>query len=84
MKQLQLWFMAITLVVSLGAPQGTFAQAPAAGDTAAQAPVKLGAAELQTLVAPIALYPDALVAHVLPASGPVHRDGHRLERPGQG
>jgi hypothetical protein len=54
--------------VALGAPQGTFAQAPAADDTAAQAPVKLGAAELQTLVAPIALYPDALLAHVLPAS----------------
>jgi len=54
--------------VALAAPQGTSAQAPAAVDTAAQTPVKLGAAELQKLVAPIALYPDALVAHVLPAS----------------
>ena len=69
MKQPQLCIIAIMLAaVALGAPQGTFAQAPAAGDTAAQAPVKLGAAELQKLVAPIALYPDALLAHVLPAS----------------
>ena len=30
--------------------------------------IKLTAAELDTLVAPIALYPDALISHVLPAS----------------
>jgi hypothetical protein len=44
------------------------AQAPASGDTAQSAPVKLSSADLQDLVAPIALYPDALIAHILPAS----------------
>ncbi|MDM8008387.1 MAG: DUF3300 domain-containing protein [Phycisphaerae bacterium] len=69
MKGPPLCIVAILLSgVAPGAPQATFAQAPAAADTAAQAPVKLGAAELQKLVAPIALYPDALLAHVLPAS----------------
>ena len=69
MDQRQRCIIAVMLAaVALAAPQGTSAQAPAAVDTAAQTPVKLGAAELQKLVAPIALYPDALVAHVLPAS----------------
>ena len=68
MKQPRLYTAILLAAVALGAPQGTFAQAPAAGNAAAPAPVKLGAAELRTLVAPIALYPDALVAHILPAS----------------
>jgi len=68
MKQPQLYIAIMVAAVALGAPQSARSQAPAAGGTAGPAPVKLGAAELQTLVAPIALYPDALVAHILPAS----------------
>jgi hypothetical protein len=45
----------------------TFAQAPAA-DAAATAPAPLSAAELDRLVAPIALYPDDLVAIILPGA----------------
>ena len=69
MKRPQVYIIGIVLAAAaLAAPRVTFAQAPAAADSAAPAPVKLGAAELQTLVAPIALYPDALIAHILPAS----------------
>jgi hypothetical protein len=48
----------------IGAPV-TGAQAPAASGNAAQAP---SPAELEKLVGPIALYPDDLVAIILPAS----------------
>jgi hypothetical protein len=48
----------------IGAPL-TAAQAPAASGNAAQAP---SPAELEKLVGPIALYPDDLVAIILPAS----------------
>ncbi len=58
-------FLALAMMCVILLPAA--AQTPAAGD-AAPAPVNLGAAELQTLVAPIALYPDALIAHILPAS----------------
>ncbi|MEW6252490.1 MAG: DUF3300 domain-containing protein, partial [Planctomycetota bacterium] len=61
--------LAITLVfavIGVGLARDAAAQAPA-GD-ATPAPIKLGAEELQKLVAPIALYPDALLAHILPAS----------------
>src|SRR6266567_2176518 len=51
-------------VALIGAPL-TAAQAPAASGSAAQAP---SPAELEKLVGPIALYPDDLVAIILPAS----------------
>jgi Protein of unknown function (DUF3300) len=53
-----------TFVALIGAPL-TVAQAPAASGNAAQAPTP---AELEKLVGPIALYPDDLVAIILPAS----------------
>src|SRR3954469_12009858 len=43
------------------------AQAPAQG-TAEQAPARISADQLDSLVAPIALYPDPLLAQVLAAS----------------
>src|SRR5712671_3209754 len=50
-------------------PVGQAASAPAADSVPPpSAPPKLGAAELEKLVAPIALYPDPLVASILPAS----------------
>src|SRR6266568_5380049 len=51
-------------VALIGAPL-TVAQAPAASGNAAEAP---SPAELEKLVGPIALYPDDLVAIILPAS----------------
>jgi hypothetical protein len=54
----------VTCVALIGAPL-TAAQAPAASGNAAQAP---SPAELEKLVGPIALYPDDLVAIILPAS----------------
>lgn len=49
-----------------GNPVGTAADAGSYGETAAAAP--LGAAELAELIGPVALYPDDLLAIVLPAS----------------
>src|SRR3954449_3155262 len=43
-------------------------QAPAQSGTAEQAPVQISADQLDSLVAPIALYPDPLLAQVLAAS----------------
>ena len=57
--------VALAMCVALiGAPRAT-AQAPAASGDVAQAP---SPAELEKLVGPIALYPDDLVALILPAS----------------
>ena len=53
-----------TCIALVGAPL-TVAQAPAASGDAAQAP---SPEELEKLVGPIALYPDDLVAIILPAS----------------
>lgn len=69
MKQSKLHLIGIMVAgIALGTAESAFSQAPAAGNDVAPAPIKLGSAELETLVAPIALYPDALVAHILPAS----------------
>jgi len=58
-------FLALASCIALiGAPL-TVAQAPAASGDAAQAP---SPEELEKLVGPIALYPDDLVAIILPAS----------------
>jgi hypothetical protein len=62
-----------TILAVLGAAPA-FAQAPPAAapaDTSAPAPStppKLGAAELEKLLMPIALYPDTLIATMLPAA----------------
>ena len=48
-----------------GVPPG-YAQAPAAGDS--PPPAALSAPQLETLVGRVALYPDDLVAIVLPAA----------------
>jgi hypothetical protein len=56
-------FMAVAIAIVFSAT--SFAQAPAAAGGAAPA---LPAAELEKLVGPIALYPDDLVAIILPAS----------------
>src|SRR5947208_13588035 len=59
------WLVSLTTAVALiGAPL-TAAQAPAASGNAAQAP---SPADLEKLDGPIALYPDDLVAIILPAS----------------
>jgi hypothetical protein len=55
----------IGLLIGLPVPQG-YAQAPVAGDSPPPAP--LSAAQLEELVGRIALYPDDLVAIILPAS----------------
>jgi uncharacterized membrane protein YgcG len=55
MKQRSRWQAVLAVVVFLASPQGVRAQAPT------------GQA-LENLVAPIALYPDALVAQILPAA----------------
>jgi hypothetical protein len=44
------------------------AQEPVAANAAAPAPARLTPTELEKLLAPIALYPDALIAIILPAS----------------
>ena len=44
------------------------AAAPGSGSNSAPTPAPLSSAQLDALVAPIALYPDALVAQVLAAS----------------
>lgn len=58
-------FVATLMLATLLSLANVFAQAPAAYASAAQPP---SAEELDKLVAPIALYPDDLVALVLPAS----------------
>lgn len=60
-------FYAVALIAGLicAAPQACFAQAPAAGTTSEK---RLKAEQLDQLLAPIALYPDALLAQVLMAS----------------
>ena len=55
----------ISLMIGLPIPQG-YAQSPAAGDS--PPPAALSAAQLEELVGRIALYPDDLVAIILPAS----------------
>lgn len=57
--------MLLAVAVSLGFALQAFAQAPAAPTTAAAAPADTA---MDALVGPIALYPDDLVAVVLPAS----------------
>ena len=59
------WLISLASCVALITAPLTFAQAPAASGSAAQA---LAPAELEKLVGPIALYPDDLVAIILPAS----------------
>jgi hypothetical protein len=61
------------VVLSVGATRSVLAQKtnsppPADAVPPPAAPAKLGAAELEKLVAPIALYPDSLIATILPAS----------------
>jgi hypothetical protein len=62
-----LWFKLTLLAAALstGAPATVLAQAPAAVSAAA---VEISAEELEKLVGPIALYPDDLVAIILPAA----------------
>ena len=62
--------MALACALAWGPSTTAHAQVPAAG-TPAPAPVPQGtytAAQLETLVGPIALYADDLIAIVLPAS----------------
>jgi hypothetical protein len=59
----------LCLVLSSFAAFATEQSPPTATPTAPPAaPVKRSAADLEKLVAPIALYPDALIATILPAS----------------
>ena len=53
---------------TLGASLPVQAQEPQAAGPPAAPAVRLGADQLDDLVAPIALYPDALVALILPAA----------------
>jgi len=65
MRSMMPWLVSLAACVALiGAPL-TAAQAPAASGNAAQAP---SPEDLERLVGPIALYPDDLVAVILPAS----------------
>ncbi|MGB2819096.1 MAG: DUF3300 domain-containing protein, partial [Burkholderiaceae bacterium] len=58
------WSAFVGLLVAILFSTSTLAQAPAAGG----APTPLSAEQLTTLVGPIALYPDDLVAIILPAA----------------
>ena len=60
-----IWKAVMATVLAMACAAGAAAQAPAATGAAATAP---SAQELDKLVGPIALYPDDLVAIVLPAS----------------
>lgn len=51
-----------------GAPTAQYASAPSAQSSPAPAPVPLTSEQLNAMVAPIALYPDSLVAQVLAAA----------------
>jgi len=59
--------MMVAISVAAAAQETNIAPAPAAVPPPAAAP-KLSAAELEKLVEPIALYPDPLIATILPAS----------------
>lgn len=59
------WPLVVSMAVALAVSQGVQAQAPAVAGSAVAAP---SAEELDSLVGPIALYPDDLVGIVLPAS----------------
>jgi len=61
-----LWALATALLLTL--PQAAFAQTPPAQPASAPAQQTLNEAQLDSLVAPIALYPDPLLAEVLMAS----------------
>ncbi len=66
----QCWRIAFLIVSSAGLASLLKAQAPAAPPQASQeiASQRLSTEELDKLLAPIALYPDALIALILPAS----------------
>jgi hypothetical protein len=64
-RKLSLGFLIIAGCLALISASSGVAQAPAASGNAAQAP---SPEELERLVGPIALYPDDLVAIILPAS----------------
>jgi len=66
MKTIALRALAGALLLAL--PQAAFAQTPPAQPASAPAQQTLNNAQLDALVAPIALYPDALLAEVLMAS----------------
>ena len=57
----------LSVILFAGSTVTAFGQAPSSAPAPA-APAPLGPADLQALVAPIALYPDALVAQILSAS----------------
>jgi len=61
------WAVAAAIAAALPAPQFVAAQG-AAAQQAAPAPAAFKKEEIEQLVAPIALYPDALVAQILMAS----------------
>ena len=65
--------VAIACVAAWAGNPVAIAQVTPSAPPSAQAPMPLSAAELETLVGPIALYPDDLVAIILPASTyPLH------------
>jgi hypothetical protein len=63
MKQIQALFVVTAVILVAGHLEASAAQAPQGEQAALESPV-----QLQQLVAPIALYPDALVAQILAAS----------------
>jgi hypothetical protein len=65
MRSMMTWLVPLAACAALLAPLPSAAQAPAASGDVAQAP---SPEELERLVGPIALYPDDLVAVILPAS----------------
>src|SRR5262245_27902572 len=70
MKQILSIVLAVvaSFSVELRAATNTAAAPPANPAAPPSAPAKLGQAELEKLLMPIALYPDALIATLLPAS----------------
>ena len=64
-RSMMAWLVSLATCVALLGALPTAAQAPAASGDVAQAP---SPEELERLVGPIALYPDDLVAVILPAS----------------
>jgi hypothetical protein len=68
-SQYRVFIAAAFACVTAWAPQSTaLAQVPPASEPSGGAPRVYSAAELETLVGPFALYPDDLVAIILPAS----------------
>src|SRR5262245_33315355 len=65
LRALAPWLLAVVAFLPLGHAQNA-AKPPSTQDSGA--PVKFKSEELESLVAPIALYPDSLVAQVLMAS----------------